>query len=246
MLIPVNQLIKYWEIYPKTILHVGAHEAEERDDYLKFWDPKIYWIEAQPDKVEKVRKTTLGAPDVVIQAAVWDISDLKLQLKITNNTQSTSLLDLGTHQKEHPEIEFSHSIEVKTARLDSIIPANFIPEFLALDIQGVELRALKGFGPRIKNVKWIYTEVNREYLYDSCCLVGDIDEYLKDFDFVRVATRWTRNNWGDALYIRSDISSQISRLKKFQWKIAQTYYLLKLSAQQIKFLLRKHSFRNQR
>ena len=71
-----------------------------------------------------------------------------------------------------------------------------------LDIQGVELRALKSMEKYLQHVKYIYTEVNTEQVYKGCNLIGEIDEYLKQFGFGRVAQQtYKQFGWGDAFYI---------------------------------------------
>jgi hypothetical protein len=74
--------------------------------------------------------------------------------------------------------------------------------FMNLDIQGAELLALRGAGDILKNFDYIYTEVNIEELYDGCCLMNEIDEYLKQFGFKRVITEMTQYGWGDAFYVK--------------------------------------------
>ena len=75
--------------------------------------------------------------------------------------------------------------------------------FLNLDIQGVELKALKGMEEYLNKVDYIYTEVNSVYVYKDCCIVTELDDYLKNFGLYRVETKWYDNdNWGDALYVR--------------------------------------------
>jgi len=52
-------------------------------------------------------------------------------------------------------------------------------------------------------VKYIYTEVNSDYVYKNCGLVSEIDEYLEKFGFSRVETSWCGSTgWGDAFYIK--------------------------------------------
>ena len=46
-------------------------------------------------------------------------------------------------------------------------------------------------------------EVNRDEVYENCPMIEDIDNFLKDFDFVRVAEVWQSKSWGDALYARN-------------------------------------------
>jgi hypothetical protein len=76
--------------------------------------------------------------------------------------------------------------------------------FLNLDIQGVELKALKGMEEYLNTVDYIYTEVNTDYVYVDCCLMSELDEYLGGFGFKRVETSMCGNTgWGDAFYIKS-------------------------------------------
>lgn len=224
MLISVRELQVIWGVNPRTIVHVGAHNAEELDAYAQAgWGPVI-WIEAQPQKVVDLLKR-IPADHRIIEAAVWDIEGEKLDLKVMTNTESTSLLNLGTHTKEHPTVAFSHTIPVKTKTLKNLLADTPAPELLALDIQGVELRALKGYGDEISKIKWIYCEVNRAELYQDCALILDLDDYLGRYGFTRTATRWTIHNWGDALFenktlveSRSFLQSVRIKLILFSWR----------------------------
>lgn len=221
MLIPVSAVEKYWNVHPGKTVHVGAHEAEELIEYEKFgWGPVI-WIEAQPEKYQALKNRPISANHRFINAAVWDVSGVNLELKVMTNSQSTSLFDLGTHSTEYPDIRLDHIVRVTTQTLNDLIPDNETPDLIALDIQGAELKALQGFGSRLNNVKWIYCEVNRRELYKGCCLVDEIDSYLANYGFTRVATRWTRSGWGDALYSVSD-QTPVQNLKQYlTWHICQ-------------------------
>ena len=94
--------------------------------------------------------------------------------------------------------------------MDTLIDNNNIPieklNFLNFDIQGVELRALKSMEKYLKHVNYIYTEVNADYVYKDCNLIGELDEYLKKFGFERIATKMAGNtSWGDAFYIKNKL-----------------------------------------
>jgi FkbM family methyltransferase len=199
VLISVRELQQFWGVNPRTIVHVGAHNAEELEAYAQAgWGPVI-WIEVQPQKASDLAKR-IPASHRIIQAAVWDIEGENLDLNIMTNTESTSLLSLGTHTKEYPTVALSHTIPVTTQTLKNLLANTPAPDLLALDIQGVELRALKGYGDEVSKVKWIYCEVNRAELYQGCALISDLDDYLGRYGFIRTATRWTIHNWGDALF----------------------------------------------
>jgi hypothetical protein len=217
--IKVSELSKYWNIAPTGVLHVGAHLGEEALDYEKFgWTPVI-WVEAQPTLVQKLNLKLDDSKHKVIEAAIWEEDGVALKLHVASNSQSTSLLDFGTHADSYPDITFVSEIDVNTKRLDSIMKPGEVPNFINLDIQGVELSAIKSLGPLLNTIDFIYTEVNNREVYKGCTLVTDLDEYLFINGFKRVTTRWyLKEGWGDALYIRNSNKRASSFLKKFTYK----------------------------
>jgi hypothetical protein len=122
---------------------------------------------------------------------------------IANNGMSSSALRFGTHEVHHPGIHFESSLELETARLDSVLDRAAEWDLVNLDVQGAELRALQGLGDLISQVRWVYTEVNEEPVYEACALLGEIDIWLGEKEFTRVDTAMTPFGWGDALYART-------------------------------------------
>jgi len=206
MLIPFRELMINYNLNVKGILHVGAHECEELVDYMRFRiNPKnIYWIEAQPNKVNYIK--SLKIPNIY-QAIIDEHDNKKVVFNVSNNGQSSSILEFGTHSIHHPQVKYTDKFEARTKRLDTLIDENNIPindlNFINLDIQGVELRALKSMEKYLKYINYIYTEVNEDYVYKDCNLIGEIDEYLNKFNFIRVATKMQgKTGWGDAFYMK--------------------------------------------
>jgi FkbM family methyltransferase len=202
MIIPLDLLVKKYGIKILGILHVGAHECEEivyYDNYIS--RDKVLWVEALADKVDFCKNTY---PDVLIEQAV--ISDVVKTVTFhrANNGQSSSILEFGTHLHHHPYVSFTQEFSCETTRLDSILCKYDISyNFLNLDIQGVELSALKSMESYLNSVDYIYTEVNADYVYKGCGLVSEIDSYLYPFGFIRVETAWQGNTgWGDAFYVK--------------------------------------------
>jgi len=224
-------------------LHVGAHKAEELNAYSKAgWlkEAGVIWIEAQPLLAERLKKSITTDKSRVINAAVWDKDGVTLDLRVTSNSQSTSLLEFGTHARSYPNIVVADILQVSTQRLDTILTPDDKFDFVNLDIQGAELQALIGLGSRIEQVRWIYSECNSEEVYKGCTLVGDLDNYLQPLGFRRVATKWTRRaGWGDCLYIRnSEKSGRVFRSN--MWRIYTTFLLtVLLPKRTIEWLLRK-------
>lgn len=202
MLIPLETLIKKYNIKFEGILHVGAHECEELIEYEKYLPRnKILWIEAIS---EKVLQNRTKYSDLLIHNAVVSDVEEDVKFNISNNGQSSSMLELGLHKLFYPSIKYTHYFETRTKLLKDIISNyNIKYNFLNLDIQGAELKALKGMESYLSSVDYIYTEVNADYVYKDCAIITEIDEYLIKFGLHRVETEWAGyTHWGDAFYIR--------------------------------------------
>jgi len=201
MLIPLHNLVKKYNIQFKGILHVGAHECEELKDYERYIQRnKILWVEALSDKVELCKQRF---PNVLIENAVVSDKIEKLMFNVSNNGQSSSILDFGLHSHYHSHVHYVNSFEVETKLLKDVISKYDIEyNFLNFDIQGAELKALKGMEEYLPTVDYLYTEVNSDYVYKDCALIEELDEYLLTFGLIRVETNMTEYKWGDAFYIR--------------------------------------------
>jgi FkbM family methyltransferase len=201
MLISLHELVKKYSVQFKGILHVGAHECEELNDYEKYLQRnKILWVEAMNDKVEYCRQKY---PNILIENAVVSDNEETVKFNVSNNGQSSSILDFGLHSQYHGHVHYVSAFETQTKMLKDIIKNYDIEfNFLNFDIQGAELKALKGMEEYLDKVDYLYTEVNSDYVYKDCALITELDDYLKSFGLHRVETSWTDCKWGDAFYIR--------------------------------------------
>ena len=201
MLISLHELVKKYNIKIKGILHVGAHECEEINDYERYISrDKILWIEALNDKVHFCKKKF---KNLNIENAVVSDKVEKLVFKVANNGQSSSILDFGLHADYHPWVHYINQFHCETQMLKNILPKyNIDYNFLNLDIQGAELKALKGMEEYLEKVDYLYTEVNSDQVYKDCAIINELDDYLKKYGLVRVETKWTDCKWGDAFYVR--------------------------------------------
>jgi FkbM family methyltransferase len=215
-LISVRQLGLFWAVKPTGVLHVGAHEAEELVAYQTAgWGP-VVWVEGLPEKAAQLQDRLRGARDQhVLPALVWDSDGEILTMRRTNNNQSSSVLPMGTHVFEHPEVHVAEEVALPTTRLDTLLAGTAHHfDFVNLDIQGAELRALRGLGDRLGGVRWIYCEVNEKPLYVGAPLVEELDAYLATFGFRRVDTQMTRHGWGDALYVHADAVPRLVSIRR--------------------------------
>lgn len=206
MLIAFNEIVKKYGL-PRGIIHIGAHLMEERNDYLSYGLTNTIWIEANPKIFESINFVNRElSKERSFNFAITDEGSTIVKMNVTNNGQSSSLLELDKHMIHHPHIYVSEIIDVETKRMDQLIEDFQIDineyNFLNLDIQGLELKALKSFGKYIKNIDYIYTEVNSNSVYKDCCIIDEIDSFLDEYGFTRVETCMTQYEWGDALYLK--------------------------------------------
>jgi FkbM family methyltransferase len=196
----------------KNILHIGAHYGEEIEEYSSCGVKSVCWFEANSNFLEKLKENTKNYTHIQQQYyfdALSDVHGEEVHFNVTNNGQSSSLLEFGTHLQYCPNIQVVDKIQLKTKRLDSFIDEiNFSKfDFLTLDVQGAELKVLKGFGDILniyKNIKGIYTEINFEQVYVGAAHFDELDKYLKSFGFERNRYyKFDAAPWGDAFYYRN-------------------------------------------
>lgn len=215
MLIKFEDIKKHFSLgLPRGVLHIGAHNAEELEAYRSVGIETIAWIEANPTLFGTIMKRISNH---VGSTAHWFAAHEKdgeiIDLNIANNGESSSILELGTHKTEHPHIHYVGKVSVPTRTIDTFFKStgfdSSVFDFVNIDIQGAELLTLKGMKKHLKNVKYLYLEVNEKPLYVGCALINEIDDFLSNFNFKRVMTQMTQHGWGDALYVgeKSNASS---------------------------------------
>lgn len=201
-------LAKYPEISPKKgVIHIGAHRCEETELYLSLGikEEQILWIDGNDDLCSQFPQ--------IINAVISETDDTDVEFIITNNdAMSSSILELKEHKIEHPDCLESQRISKKTVTLDTLFTRmgkeHSTYDLLALDLQGAELLALKGASQVLPHINCIVTEVSIKELYADCVLMCELDAYLENKGFTRIATDMTRHGWGDAIYVRNVPSIQ--------------------------------------
>ena len=202
----VIQALSDHGITPTGVLHIGAHECEELPFYERLGISKgqMVWLDAVQDKVELA--TARGIPNV-FKAVVTDKDDDTTTFHLTNNVQSSSVLEFGTHAIHHRWVHFVGETKETTVTVDTFLQRQNLDaskyNFWNFDIQGAELMALKGATKALEHVKALYLEVNTEEVYKGCGLMSEIDEFLGSRGFKRVITQMTTSGWGDALYVKT-------------------------------------------
>lgn len=210
MLIDYKQIVsKYGS--PKGIIHLGAHLAEELEDYLYDGQKNVIWVEANPDLYDGLISRISNTTHLAFCELLSDVDGAEMKFNIAKNYyngnyQSSSVLEFGTHETHHPHIKMESSMILESKTINTIIEQNHLDynnyDFVNLDLQGYELPVIKGFGDNISKMKYIYTEVNTGDVYKDCTKLDELDNYLSNYGFERVEIKMTDAEWGDALYIK--------------------------------------------
>jgi len=203
----MDKIFRKHNIKPKGVIHIGAHDCEERYIYHKYGisDNNIIWIEGNPLLVERIKNNIPSAK--IYQGLIADI-EKEVDFIITNNEQSSSILELKEHSKEHPHIKEINRTKMKTITLPKLLNKNNINyknfDFLTMDIQCAEYLALKGMKDILRNFKGIFMEVNIKELYNDCASLDKIKDFLKPYGFVLKDLWISEYGWGDGYFSRID------------------------------------------
>lgn len=201
----IDELFSFFKVNVKGILHIGAHKCEELETYLKYTTvDKILWVEAIKSLIDKnLEKNPLLK---IINAVVSDEDGKDIEFKITNLTNCSSILNLKYHKEIHPEIKIVETISMQTKTIQTLYKENNINKLdyntLVMDIQGAELLALKGMGDIINSVDIIYVEVNEKELYEGCCKLDTLNDFLINLGFDRKYLMLL-NGYGNAFYLKN-------------------------------------------
>jgi FkbM family methyltransferase len=195
---------------PRIIIHAGAHMAQEADLYACLGVERVVWIEADPERVQKLRAHLARRDDadrhIVVEALIAETDGAPRPFYCFSNDGESSSLYRGTDSLTAHWPEVKETGEVKqlvTRRLDTVLSeAGLRPEdvdTVVLDLQGAELLALEGAGMFLENVQFIEIEISRDQIYHDAPLHGSIRARLADAGFAPV----TEIPWhGDVIFIR--------------------------------------------
>lgn len=203
MLLNFPQLVTKYKIKADGCIHVGAHFAQEHDQYVKAGVKKFVYIEPCSNAYTVLRNKFSAHHHIqLFNVACGDTEGKCVMFTGSQNEgQSNSLLKMKKHLQIHPGITLPNIEIVTVKRLDSLGLAHKGYQLLVMDCQGFEGRVIKGGTDTLRQINYIYAEVNKDEVYEGCTLVDELDSLLNDFERVETG-QWVGGMWSDALYIR--------------------------------------------
>jgi FkbM family methyltransferase len=200
MLIKLSEAIKKYNLKISGVIHVGAHHGQEYEEYKTCGIRDIVFIEPCTIAFSVLRKKFSGNGVKLYNVALGSSEGFAIMnVETANSGQSNSLLKPAKHLKQYPSIRFTQTEKVRLTKLDTLNLEGY--NMINMDVQGYELEVLKGSIKTLEHIDIIYTEVNRDELYEGCARVEQLDQFLTDFK--RVHTDWGGGTWGDAIYVRT-------------------------------------------
>jgi FkbM family methyltransferase len=227
------------------IIQVGANTGQELHQLVRYSN-NIYLFEPLKSAYSILLEKSVKYKTVkTYNFALGDIYGIEtLNVTENNNGASSSMLKPTLHKEYFPEIQFNTLEEVIINRFDQI-NENFDANFLIIDVQGFELKVLKGFGRKLKNIEFILTEYSLEPLYEDSVLIYDLDDFLNKHGFIRYKTFPTSNKpQGDAFYKRKEGGNSFRYFvyklnSKFQISKLYLFYILLKDPKKLKYLTKK-------
>jgi len=218
-MIDFSSLVAKYNIKTKGVIHVGAHWAEEHEEYLRHGIEYFIYIEPCEKAFKKLwERFNHNDNVIIINRACSDYTGTATMFtgdNTVNHGQSNSLLRPDKHLQLHPEVAFDGEEEVTVDTLTNLIYKLNPPKFggsawmdnfklLVMDTQGTEGRVIRGAKSVLPYFDWVYTEINFDSVYENCTQAEELDSLLHDFERVETGFK-VGGMWSDALYVRKTL-----------------------------------------
>jgi len=204
-----------------TLVHVGAHLAQERHHYEASGFRRILWIEGSPSvyaRLDTSLREHTGPSGISAAGTVHDSvcslladrSDSHVEFhEFSNDGESSSMFPpTAEKHKRWPGIFATGQKEtLRTRTLDEIAQEMRYADttdVLVVDVQGAELLVLKGAERMLRTVKAVVAEVSTVPYYDGGVLFPELRNYLLARGFISMS--FPRRH-GDMLFLRADLAN---------------------------------------
>ena len=168
-----------------VIIEAGAFDGEDTEDFAKCLpSAQIHSFECLPEYYEIAKKRTQNYFNIhLYPLALSDKSELLdfyVSTRLGELSASGSILQPKLHKEVHPEIKFEKKIKVQAISIDDWSAKYQIGhvDFIWLDLQGAEMKALQGASHTLANVKAIFTEVSLIETYEGVALYENLKTFL--------------------------------------------------------------------
>lgn len=194
----------------ETLVHVGAHLAQERHLYEECGYRQVLWIEGSPEvygRLSTVLESHQGTAQHEACCALLTEKDgdqLALQ-SFSNDGKSNSIFAPTSELRTRwPAVDVTGVVESVTSRtLDTLLSGTKYAnqcDVLIVDVQGAELLVLKGAESTLARASAVIVEVSTRPYYQGGVLFPEVKTFLESRGFTSMSTP---RRHGDMLFLRN-------------------------------------------
>jgi len=204
MLLDFDHLVSKYEMKIKGVLHIGAHYGQEHGLYKRHGIENISYFEPLQNNFEKLQENVVDGSTLHKVALGNENKKTKMFVETANQGMSSSILEPKVHLTQYPYIKFESTEEVDMKRLDDMDIDDEKYNMIVIDVQGYELEVFKGSSNFLKKIDYIFSEINRDEVYENCAKVEELSDFLSSYGFELSEHNWVGGSWGEALYIKKN------------------------------------------
>lgn len=186
---------------PRGMIDGGAYEGSYTKSFWKVWEVPTLLVEPQPSKKTILQRVAarISGSKVITAALGASVGSVTMALDETNSR----IVDAR---------DTADTVMLPCQTLSGILKANpdFKPDFVKLDLQGNELKALEGAGSYLKRFEVIQLEVSVIRI-GSVPIFNEVETFMSanGFRFYDVVPQYYRPRDGalwqmDVMYVRND------------------------------------------
>ena len=194
----------------KGILHLGAHRGTEAEVY-NWFGKNIVWVEALPEIFSHLKMNLMFYKNQIpLLALLSDSDNEEINFNVSNHDGACSSMFKFTDEINkssmwaYRKYKMTKEIKLKSITLDSLLINNQIDpqkyDHWVMDLQGAELKVLKGATNSLKYCKSIYIEVSTKQFYENSVTWTELNKWLNSNGFV--STKVPAKDEEDILFLK--------------------------------------------
>lgn len=192
-----------------TIIDVGASEGRFATKARElFPEAIIYSFEPIPRSYQKLIKKFNSDKNFKAFNTALGNAIGELEFNQNEHIGASSFLEISKLQIDaHPYTQNYSKIKVAVDKLDNLIKASDLTPniILKLDVQGYEIEVLMGAERLLKHIKFIYSEVCFNELYEGQSLFDDIIYFLRGKGYRIAGIENISQSLKDGIFLNADV-----------------------------------------
>lgn len=211
------------------VLHVGANHGQEAETYAHAGKPAV-WVEALPEVFKSLQENIARHRNQrALNATLSDRSGEKLSFHVSEQggLQSSLYPPGGEMKRSFSQVRFVREIEVETLTASDLYERERLGDldldYLVLDVQGAELRVLKGFGTLLGRFRYLEVEFSRKDVYKGGVLFDELRAFLSGAGFSLMLEPPDGLVHGITYWENASLPKYFSQLGQDRW-IAETVF----------------------